>query len=237
MPCACCRIAFERDTKVPNAGTFTLQREDHTVGNLVRMCVGWSSCRVAARVPCAAAAQAAPAGQSLIATLWTTPACRQLHRDKTVIFAGYKIPHPLEYRLLIKARGAVWGAASGRALLPPLALAESRSPCTAWVLCLSKLLASRGQQPRVLRFLRPLLPRRCKPTARRRPCGRWGSRCRTCRTRLRTSGNSLRWVCHGLAPARGPGHSPHAAGGGRRGLCVAWQMLQRPVQAPGAASW
>lgn len=51
MPCACCRIAFERDTKVPNAGTFTLQREDHTVGNLVRMCVGWSSCRVAARVP------------------------------------------------------------------------------------------------------------------------------------------------------------------------------------------
>jgi hypothetical protein len=32
-----CRISFDRDTKVPNAGTFTLQREDHTIGNLVRM--------------------------------------------------------------------------------------------------------------------------------------------------------------------------------------------------------
>lgn len=30
------RIAYERDTKVTNAGTFTLQREDHTIGNAVR---------------------------------------------------------------------------------------------------------------------------------------------------------------------------------------------------------
>ena len=28
--------------------------------------------------------------------------CRQLHRDKTVTFAGYKIPHPLEYQMLVK---------------------------------------------------------------------------------------------------------------------------------------
>lgn len=27
---------------------------------------------------------------------------RQLHRDPEVTFAGYKIPHPLEYRMLIK---------------------------------------------------------------------------------------------------------------------------------------
>lgn len=32
-----CRVAFKPDTKVANAGTFTVQREDHTVGNLVRM--------------------------------------------------------------------------------------------------------------------------------------------------------------------------------------------------------
>lgn len=32
-----CRISIEKDTKVLNAATFTLQREDHTVGNLVRM--------------------------------------------------------------------------------------------------------------------------------------------------------------------------------------------------------
>lgn len=28
--------------------------------------------------------------------------CRQLHRDNRVNFAGYKVPHPLEYRMLIK---------------------------------------------------------------------------------------------------------------------------------------
>jgi len=33
------KLAFERDTKVENAGTFVLQREDHTMGNLLRMCV------------------------------------------------------------------------------------------------------------------------------------------------------------------------------------------------------
>ncbi len=31
------RISFERDSKLPNAGTFTIQREDHTIGNLLRM--------------------------------------------------------------------------------------------------------------------------------------------------------------------------------------------------------
>ena len=31
------KVSFERDTKVPNAGTFVLQREDHTAGNLLRM--------------------------------------------------------------------------------------------------------------------------------------------------------------------------------------------------------
>lgn len=31
------RISHEKDTKVPHAATFTIQREDHTVGNIVRM--------------------------------------------------------------------------------------------------------------------------------------------------------------------------------------------------------
>lgn len=33
------RISLEKDTKITNAATFTLQREDHTVGNLIRMYV------------------------------------------------------------------------------------------------------------------------------------------------------------------------------------------------------
>jgi hypothetical protein len=33
------KVAFEADTKVASAGTFTVQREDHTLGNLIRMCV------------------------------------------------------------------------------------------------------------------------------------------------------------------------------------------------------
>ncbi len=31
------RIAVEKDTKVAHAAKFTLQREDHTIGNLLRM--------------------------------------------------------------------------------------------------------------------------------------------------------------------------------------------------------
>ena len=30
--------------------------------------------------------------------------CRQLHRDKEVMFAGYKFPHPLEYHIFIKVQ-------------------------------------------------------------------------------------------------------------------------------------
>ena len=32
------KLSYERDTKVENAGTFVLQREDHTLGNVLRMC-------------------------------------------------------------------------------------------------------------------------------------------------------------------------------------------------------
>jgi DNA-directed RNA polymerase II subunit RPB11 len=49
--------------KIMNAATFTVQREDHTVGNVIRM---------------------------------------QLHRDPSVLFAGYKLPHPLQYKMVVK---------------------------------------------------------------------------------------------------------------------------------------
>jgi DNA-directed RNA polymerase II subunit RPB11 len=31
------RLIYTPDTKVPNAGTFILGKEDHTIGNLMRM--------------------------------------------------------------------------------------------------------------------------------------------------------------------------------------------------------
>ena len=50
------------DQPCNDTGTFTINNEDHTIGNLVRM---------------------------------------QLHEDKAVVFAGYRIPHPLENKMLV----------------------------------------------------------------------------------------------------------------------------------------
>ncbi|OVA03685.1 hypothetical protein BVC80_8673g10 [Macleaya cordata] len=57
------KVSYERDTKIINAASFTIEREDHTVGNVVRM---------------------------------------QLHRDPNVLFAGYKLPHPLQYKIIVR---------------------------------------------------------------------------------------------------------------------------------------
>jgi hypothetical protein len=32
------KVSFVKDTKVPNAARFVFEREDHTVGNVLRMC-------------------------------------------------------------------------------------------------------------------------------------------------------------------------------------------------------
>jgi DNA-directed RNA polymerase subunit L len=32
-------VSFEKDTKIMNAASFTIEREDHTVGNILRMYV------------------------------------------------------------------------------------------------------------------------------------------------------------------------------------------------------
>ncbi|KAK9128709.1 hypothetical protein Syun_017506 [Stephania yunnanensis] len=57
------KVSYERDTKIINAASFTIEREDHTIGNILRM---------------------------------------QLHRDPHVLFAGYKLPHPLQYKIIVR---------------------------------------------------------------------------------------------------------------------------------------
>eukprot|EP01098_Paradermamoeba_levis_P017294 TRINITY_DN987_c0_g1_i1.p1 TRINITY_DN987_c0_g1~~TRINITY_DN987_c0_g1_i1.p1 ORF type:complete len:120 (-),score=31.36 TRINITY_DN987_c0_g1_i1:166-525(-) len=59
------KIDVTKDTKIQNAASFTIQKEDHTVGNLLRM---------------------------------------QLLRDTDVLFAGYRMPHPLEHKIVVKVQ-------------------------------------------------------------------------------------------------------------------------------------
>nr|CAG4649028.1 EOG090X0L4K [Polyphemus pediculus] len=57
------KIVVEPDTKVPNAAIFTVNKEDHTLGNMIRC---------------------------------------QLLKDPNVLFAGYKQPHPLEHKFILR---------------------------------------------------------------------------------------------------------------------------------------
>ncbi|KAF2349064.1 DNA-directed RNA polymerase RBP11-like dimerization domain [Trinorchestia longiramus] len=57
------KVLKEVDTKVPNAAIYTINKEDHTLGNMIRM---------------------------------------QLLKDPSVIFAGYKNPHPLEHKVVLR---------------------------------------------------------------------------------------------------------------------------------------
>lgn len=57
------KVVIEKDTKVPCAAIFTVNKEDHTLGNALRT---------------------------------------QLLKDPQVIFAGYKIPHPLEHKFVLR---------------------------------------------------------------------------------------------------------------------------------------
>nr|CAG4645972.1 EOG090X0L4K [Lynceus sp. MCZ IZ 141354] len=59
------KIVLEMDTKVPNAAIFTVNKEDHTLGNLIR---------------------------------------HQLLKDPNVLFAGYKCPHPLEHKFILRVQ-------------------------------------------------------------------------------------------------------------------------------------
>lgn len=59
------KIIIEKDTKVPNAALFTVNKEDHTLGNMIRY---------------------------------------QLLKDPNVLFAGYKVPHPLEHKIIVRVQ-------------------------------------------------------------------------------------------------------------------------------------
>lgn len=36
------KVTFQKDTKVPNAAIFTINKEDHTLGNLIKQLVSYS---------------------------------------------------------------------------------------------------------------------------------------------------------------------------------------------------
>ncbi|OAF71158.1 RNA polymerase II subunit B11 [Intoshia linei] len=59
------KIIFEKDTKVPNSAIFTINKEDHTIGNLIKV---------------------------------------QLIKDPNVVFAGYKVPHPLDHKVIVRVQ-------------------------------------------------------------------------------------------------------------------------------------
>jgi len=67
LPVGAKKVVVLRDQRLTNASTFVVEREDHTIGNLLRM---------------------------------------QLLRDPKVLFAGYKVPHPLDYKILVKIQTA-----------------------------------------------------------------------------------------------------------------------------------
>lgn len=57
------KVIMEKDTKVRNAAIFEVRKEDHTLGNMIRM---------------------------------------QLLKDPKVLFAGYKVAHPLEHKFTLR---------------------------------------------------------------------------------------------------------------------------------------
>ncbi|GAA5919112.1 hypothetical protein JCM6882_005126 [Rhodosporidiobolus microsporus] len=59
------KVQVDEDTKIPNAATLTVNKEDHTLANMLRS---------------------------------------QLLLNPTVLFCGYKLPHPLESKVVIKVQ-------------------------------------------------------------------------------------------------------------------------------------
>jgi DNA-directed RNA polymerase II subunit RPB11 len=94
-----CRIAAVMDAKIMNAYSYRVAREDHTLGNLLRMCV-------VQRGRHQAALRRAP--HTMLSPLFRAygAACRELLRDPAVKFAGYKHPHPLENDIIVRIQTA-----------------------------------------------------------------------------------------------------------------------------------
>lgn len=69
---------------MPNAAIFTINKEDHTLGNLIRKyAIIINLCKEAAYL-------------SIFIY------CSQLLKDPNVLFAGYKVPHPLEHKFIVR---------------------------------------------------------------------------------------------------------------------------------------
>ena len=78
-----CRVDVTEDTKIPNAATIKIVKKDHTLGNMLR--------------------------QFVLLTFFTLPpdssfiySCSALLANPSVLFAGYKVPHPLHPYFLLK---------------------------------------------------------------------------------------------------------------------------------------
>lgn len=101
------RVTYTPDTKVDNCGTFRIEREDHTIGNLLRM---------------------------------------QLLRDPSVVFVGYKHPHPIEHYIELRVRTASSSRAGARNH-PPEAVRNALIDLSSEALRLSEQLKPFLDQP------------------------------------------------------------------------------------------
>lgn len=73
-----CRLVIVKDTKIKDAASFIINKEDDTLGNILRMYWRATFCSYFDHIT------------------------RQLLRDKEVLFAGYRMPHPLEHSIVVK---------------------------------------------------------------------------------------------------------------------------------------
>ena len=80
-------VEITEDTKIPNAATIKIVKQDHTLGNLLRAYVSLHAIGHAQR-------------SSRACFLFRV--CSQLLAMPQVLFAGYKVPHPLQPYFLLK---------------------------------------------------------------------------------------------------------------------------------------
>ena len=77
------RVQIQKHTKIKNAATVTIAKEDHTLGNMISMlkkdCFSHTKLLIS-----------------------FSKKKRRLLKDRDVLFSGYKIRHPLEHNLEIK---------------------------------------------------------------------------------------------------------------------------------------
>ena len=71
-------LTITEDPKIPNAATILLKKQDHTMANMIRSYV---------QISC---------------TITVLTSLSQLLLDPSILFAGYKVPHPLETDVILK---------------------------------------------------------------------------------------------------------------------------------------